>query len=255
MVQKSQGQVSYGGTSRFVHTLGFVRQEKCFESVHVGACLCRMDQVIVHVGCMSLKESQELVSHIFIHCVFQQVRINTSPLHRIEFCLIMLAWLHYPGCRKVREKKGGAKRASSSCKRTSPTDILADFLFAVFSSNLEVHLLETSRVFGLYIHICPCWVVFLKLQGKKNNFTIRTRHVCKLLWPKMCWCDHSVAAEFKELRFLFFQARHAAQIGASGIAVISPSFYKPSSAGRNHGKAHLNRNMGPTGSQGCHTST
>lgn len=109
MVQKSQGQVSYGGTSRFVHTLGFVRQEKCFESVHVGACLCRMDQVIVHVGCMSIKESQELVSHIFIHCVFQQVRINTSPLHRIKFCLIMLAWLHYPGCRKVRKKKVGQK--------------------------------------------------------------------------------------------------------------------------------------------------
>lgn len=39
--------------------------------------------------------------------------------------------------------------------------------------------------------------------------------------------------------FLFFQARHAAQIGASGIAVIAPSFYKPSAAGRNDGKAQL----------------
>lgn len=28
----------------------------------VFACVCRMDQVIVHVGCMSLKDSQELVS-------------------------------------------------------------------------------------------------------------------------------------------------------------------------------------------------
>lgn len=27
--------------------------------------LYRMDQVIVHVGCMSLKDSQELVSHVF----------------------------------------------------------------------------------------------------------------------------------------------------------------------------------------------
>ncbi|CAF95852.1 unnamed protein product, partial [Tetraodon nigroviridis] len=34
-------------------------------------------------------------------------------------------------------------------------------------------------------------------------------------------------------------ARHAAQIGASGIAVIAPSFYKPSTAGRNDGKAQL----------------
>lgn len=95
---------------------------------------------------------------------------------------------------------------------------------------------------------------FLEITGKKNNFTIKTRRVCKLLWPKMCWCDHSVAAEIKELRFLFLQARHAAQIGASGIAVISPSFYKPSAAGRNHEEAHLSRNILPTGSQGCHTA-
>lgn len=57
MVSKSQGQVSYCPTS--------VQEESHFKCVHVDACLCRMDQVIVHVGCMSLKESQELVSHTF----------------------------------------------------------------------------------------------------------------------------------------------------------------------------------------------
>lgn len=31
----------------------------------VCVCLDRMDQVIVHVGCMSLKDSQELVSFQF----------------------------------------------------------------------------------------------------------------------------------------------------------------------------------------------
>lgn len=46
----------------------------------VYACFYRMVQVIVHVGCMSLKDSQELVSCcrdyvilvIFIECVIHQ---------------------------------------------------------------------------------------------------------------------------------------------------------------------------------------
>lgn len=33
-----------------------------FLCVLMFACLCRMDQVIVHVGCMSLNDSKELVS-------------------------------------------------------------------------------------------------------------------------------------------------------------------------------------------------
>lgn len=84
------------------------------------------------------------------------------------------------------------------------------------------------------------WVFCPKITGK-NNFTTITRQEHTFLWWKMCWPDLSVTAESEESRFLFFQAQHAAQIGASGIAVIAPSFYKPSAAGRNHRKADLER--------------
>lgn len=39
----------------------------------VTTCLCmfRLDQVIVHVGCMSIKDSQELVStHFSLHALY-----------------------------------------------------------------------------------------------------------------------------------------------------------------------------------------
>lgn len=65
--RKSQGQVSChtfsdihwvscGGLSYFFYLYWRVW-------VHVCACLHRMDEVIVHIGCMSLKESQELVCY------------------------------------------------------------------------------------------------------------------------------------------------------------------------------------------------
>lgn len=50
--------------------------------MHVRACLRRMDEVIVHIGCTSLKESQELVGYLTpalqleIHLIIVNLRVK-----------------------------------------------------------------------------------------------------------------------------------------------------------------------------------
>lgn len=45
-------------------------------------------------------------------------------------------------------------------------------------------------------------------------------------------CYHVHTHQHSSLWLTFLQARHAAEIGADSIALITPSFYKPTSAGR-----------------------
>lgn len=73
---------------------GIQAARKLFECVRVGACLRRMDQVIVHVGCMNLKESQELVSHIFIYCRSTGVNGRGSSLSHLRLYYAEMATLH-----------------------------------------------------------------------------------------------------------------------------------------------------------------
>lgn len=63
VVSESQGQVSHHTSICWVqHSRTMFTVCDLFFCLHVCARLYRMDQVIVHVGCLSLKDTQELVS-------------------------------------------------------------------------------------------------------------------------------------------------------------------------------------------------
>lgn len=81
MVSESQGKVSHHTASvwRFVIMASLMQDKKKLVKflLHLCACLYRMDQVIVHVGCMSLKDCQELVSCcLYVVCDDMNIKQN-----------------------------------------------------------------------------------------------------------------------------------------------------------------------------------